>query len=183
MAVQLSFPPCSCLLFACLVLSETFTKFLAEEPNSAAGGALYLSKVLEIDEISDSLNHFNQSISYWIILNINIHYTLSMEVHMDFVFNSCAWKLRFECLVRSCRELHRNRTLLPYIAATFVATLYFCEWQFPCRMCLLAAAFPTGHAEELGPSRGGMAFPCHRHSSSDHFSSLHSDAKAPSQAL
>ena len=64
MAVQLSFPPCSCLLFACLVLSEIFTKFLAEEPNSAAGGALYLSKVLEIDETSDNLNHFDQSISY-----------------------------------------------------------------------------------------------------------------------
>lgn len=32
-----------CLLVL-FVLSETFTKFLAEEPNSAAGGALYLSK-------------------------------------------------------------------------------------------------------------------------------------------
>lgn len=56
MTVQLSFPPCSCLLFACLVPLETFTKFLAEEPNSAAGGALYLSKVLEIDQISKILN-------------------------------------------------------------------------------------------------------------------------------
>ena len=149
-----------------LVIQALDIELGTEEPKSAAGGALYLTMWLH-DDACASWNRKGKSV-LWAQLNCEIWSLndLRMEVvdSLKCVSNVQNDKTLFT--ITNYKPTQGSTSQILWGFAWFCPMSYTFQSICSCMLlsavqfgiaCLLAAAFPTGHAEELGPSLPGIA--------------------------